>query len=120
MRKCLKRSVVSLLLLTLCLTAINAINTTPAEAAANEIMVFPYPRPADNNRENWGKEDMSFMGGWALRATDYTKFPKTSLKQRLNPKDKGVIYMSDYEIFAILLRVIELVLIANLYKSTKK
>lgn len=47
-------------------------------------------------------------------------FPKTSLKQRLNPKDKGVIYMSDYEIFAILLRVIELVLIANLYKSTKK
>ena len=46
--------------------------------------------------------------------------PKTSLKQRLNPKDKGVIYMSDYEIFAILLRVIELVLIADLYKSTKK
>ena len=71
MRKCLKRSVVLLLLLTLCLTAMNAINTTPAEAAANEIMVFPYPRPADNNRENWGKEDMSFMGGWALRATDY-------------------------------------------------
>ena len=71
MRKCLKRSVVLLLLLTLCLTAINAINTTPAEAAANEIMVFPYPRPADNNRENWGKEDMSFMGGWSLRATDY-------------------------------------------------
>ena len=28
--------------------------------------------------------------------------------------------MSDYEIFAILLRVIELVLIANLYKNTKK
>jgi len=43
-----------------------------------------------------------------------------SLKYSLNLKDKGVIYMSDYEIFAILLRVIELVLIANLYKSTKK
>lgn len=71
MKKCLKRSVVLLLLLTLCLTAINAINTTPAEAAANEIMVFPYPRPADNNKNNWGKKDMSFMGGWSLRATDY-------------------------------------------------
>ena len=71
MRKCLKRSVVLLLLLTLCLTANVAINTPPAKAAANEIMVFPYPRPADNNRDNWGKEAMSFMGGWALRATDY-------------------------------------------------
>ena len=68
MKKCLKRSVVLLLLLTLCLTAINAINTTPAEAAANEIMVFPYPRPADNNKNNWGKEAMSFMGGWSQRA----------------------------------------------------
>ena len=45
---------------------------------------------------------------------------QTSLKQRLNLKVKGVIYMSDYEMFAILLRVIELILIANLYKSTKK
>lgn len=70
MRKCLKRSVVLLLLLTLCLTAISAINTTPANAAANEIMVFPYPRPADNNKNNWGKEAMSFMGGWSQRAAD--------------------------------------------------
>ena len=70
MRKCLKRSVVLLLLLTLCLTAINAINTTPANAAANEIMVFQYPRSADINKNNWGKEAMSFMGGWSQRAAD--------------------------------------------------
>ena len=70
MKKCFKRSVVLLLLLTLCLTAINAINTTPANAAANEIMVFQYPRSADNNKNNWGKEDMSFMNGWSQRAAD--------------------------------------------------
>lgn len=70
MKNCLKRSIVLLLLLTLCLTVNTAINTTPANAAANEIMVFLYPRPQDTNQSNWGKQALSFMGGWSQRAAD--------------------------------------------------
>ncbi len=70
MKNCLKRSIVLLLLLTLCLTVNIVINTTPANAAANEIMVFLYPRPQDTNQSNWGKQALSFMGGWSQRAAD--------------------------------------------------
>ena len=45
---------------------------------------------------------------------------KTGLKYRLNLTDKEVINMTDFELFSLLLRVIELIFIANYIKNTKK